>query len=177
MRKKLILFLMLALFGSSSFLWADNQTFDFEDSTLQGWTNIDADGDGNTWVLGSVAMATGYGHNGSTDMVLSKSYDNNSGALTPDNILVCPTKAHYGAISFYACAQDASYAAEMFAVVVSTTGNTSASAFTEASEVFTMTQKGSSGVKAPGRGGNRAQGNWYLTLFVQSLCFDMATIV
>ena len=132
--------------------------YDFEDSTMQGWTTIDADGDGQTWELGSTAMGTGYGHNGSIDLVLSKSYDNNIGALTPDNYLVSPAKAEYPAISFYACAQDNAWAAEHFGVAVSTTTAT-ASAFTMVQE-WTMTAKGQ-GVPAPGRGGDRTQGNWY----------------
>ena len=125
---------------------------------MQGWTTIDADGDGQTWELGSTAMGTGYGHNGSIDLVLSKSYDNNIGALTPDNYLVSPAKAEYPAISFYACAQDNAWAAEHFGVAVSTTTAT-ASAFTMVQE-WTMTAKGQ-GVPAPGRGGDRTQGNWY----------------
>ena len=159
MRKKLILFLMLALLGSSSFLRADEVSYDFEGS-LQGWTNIDGDGDGDVWVLGSTTMGSGYGHNGSSDLVLSKSYDNNFGALTPNNFLVSPAKAEYSQISFWACAQDNAWASEHFGVAVSTTNNTSASAFTTIQE-WTMTAKGG-GVPAPGRGGDlRTQGTWY----------------
>ena len=134
--------------------------YNFEDSTMQGWTTIDADGDGYTWVLGSVAMDYGYGHNGSQDMVLSQSYINSAGALTPDNYLVSPAKAAYNHISFYACAQDAAYASEHFGVAVSLNGNTSGSDFVTIDE-WTMTSKGI-GAKSIGRGGEtRAQGNWY----------------
>ena len=134
--------------------------YDFEDGTMQGWTSIDADGDGYTWNNASQTMGTGYGHNGSSNMVYSQSYDNNYGVLYPDNYLVSPNKAEFGQMSFYACAQDASYAAEHFGVAVSTTTNTSASAFTMVQE-WTMTAKGS-GIMAPGRDGQtRAQGNWY----------------
>ena len=134
-------------------------TYDFEDCTMQGWTNIDADGDGNNWLLASTLMGTGYGVNTSLDMVLSQSYINDVGALTPDNYLVSPSKAQYSQIHFYACAQDANYPSEHFGVAVSTTNNTSASAFTTIQE-WTLTAK-SSGVPAPGRGGQtRAQGTW-----------------
>ena len=160
MRKKLILFLMLALLGSTSFLRADEVSYDFE-SGMQGWTTIDADGDGYTWVLASATMGSGYGHNGSADLVLSMSYNNNVGALTPNNFLVSPAKAEYSQISFFACAQDNAWAAEHFGVAVSTTGNTNASDFTTIQE-WTMTAKGNGGITAPGRGGNnRTQGNWY----------------
>ena len=67
-----------------------------------------------------------------------------------------------GSITFYACAQDASYAAEHFGVAVSTSGNTSASSFTTVQE-WTLTAKGGEGgVRSFGREGNdRVQGNWY----------------
>ena len=134
--------------------------YDFENSTFQGWTTIDADGDGYTWVLSSTGMGTGYGHNGSVDMVYSQSYDNNYGPLTPDNYLVSPAKAAYNHISFFACAQDASWASEHFGVAVSTAGNTSGSDFVTIDE-WTMTAK-RSGVKGIGRDGEtRDQGNWY----------------
>ena len=133
-------------------------TYDFENNSLSGWTTIDADGDGQSWDLATTVMGTGYGHNGSGDMVLSKSYDNNLGALTPDNFLVSPSKAAYSSISFYACAQDNAWPAEHFGVAVSTT-TAAASAFTMVQE-WTMTAKGQ-GAPAPGRGGDRAQGNWY----------------
>ena len=156
--------------GSVAFGSKDDRettTYDFENSSMSGWTTIDADGDGQSWDLGTTVMGTGYGHNASNDMVLSKSYDNNIGALSPDNFLVSPAKAAYGSISFYACAQDNAWAAEHFGVAVSTTNNTSASAFTTIQE-WTMTAKGKgvlstkvNGVPAPGRGGDREQGNWY----------------
>ena len=160
MRKKLILFLMLALLGSTSFLRADEVSYDFE-SGMQGWTTIDGDGDGYTWVLASATMGSGYGHNGSSDLVLSMSYNNNVGALNPNNFLVSPAKGEYTQITFFACAQDNAWAAEHFGVAVSTAGNTSASDFTTIQE-WTMTAKGNGGITAPGRGGNnRTQGNWY----------------
>ncbi len=135
----------------------DTFVYDFENSSLNGLTLIDADGDGNNWVLGSVAMSTGYGHNGSLDMILSKSYDNNIGALTPDNYIVFPQSniVNGSTFSFWACGQDAGWASEHFGVAVSTQGNTSAADFTTIAE-WTMTAKGAKAVRD-----GRDQGNWY----------------
>ncbi len=119
---------------------SESVTFNFDNSSLQGWTTIDADGDGHNWMVGSEMMGTGNGHNGSNDLVLSQSYENDRGILYPDNYLICPTKDHYTQMSFWACGQDANYAAEHFSVEVSTTNNTNASAFTTIQE-WTLTAK------------------------------------
>ena len=144
----------------------DGDTFfvDFEDSAIpEGWTTIDADGDGYGWMLATDAMtSSNLGHNASVDCIISKSYDNTVGALTPDNFLVSPqvTVGAGSTFSFYACGQDASWAAEHFSVAVSTTSNTDASAFTNLQE-WTMTAAPSM-KKGPGKNGaQRAQGNWY----------------
>ncbi|MGN0033478.1 MAG: choice-of-anchor J domain-containing protein [Candidatus Limimorpha sp.] len=139
------------------------QTYDFEDGTLMGWTNIDADGDGNVWQNGMASNLPG--HNSSAGMLFSQSYINYVGALTPDNYLVSPTKLTVqdgAAITFWAAAQDASYPSEHYGVAVSTTGNTSANDFTTIWEE-TMTAKRSS-VEAYAKSdirGTRAQGLWY----------------
>ena len=142
-------------------------TYTFDNSTMEGWTAIDGGTPtGYGWDLASNIMGTGYGHDGSADAMVSKSYDNNYGVVYPDNYLISPSKiaAQAGAaISFYACAQDASYAAEHFGVAVSTTGNTSASDFTTIQE-WTMTAKGAQGTTAESEHdirGTRDQGNWY----------------
>ena len=140
---------------------------DFEDSSMGEWTTIDADGDGYTWVLGSecggVYLVEGSsladsGNGASKDLVVSGSYSNMSGvgALEPDNYLVSPKVALGGSISFYACAQDGSYAAEHFGVAVSTTNNTEPAAFTMVEE-WTMTSTG-----APASSRRKAQGSWGL---------------
>ena len=133
----------------------DEFTVNFESGMPAGWTTIDADGDGNNWTLGSVAMGAGYGHNGSSDLILSKSYDNNSGALHPDNYLVSPavTLCESSTFTFWACAQDASWAAEHFGVGVSEDGTN----FTMVQE-WTMTAKGE---PYDGPRGTRDQGAWY----------------
>ena len=101
----------------------DGILWDFEEDTDDntnislpgGWTSIDQDGDGNEWyhlngVVGLKAHS-GLGH------VTSASY--NGAALTPDNWLVSPEVTLKGELRFWACGQDASYAAEVFAVYVS----------------------------------------------------------
>ena len=129
---------------------ASSSVYDFE-SGLNGWTSIDADGDGYGWVLGSEAggvyLAEGgslYGsdHSGEGDLATSGSYSNYlNSALTPDNYLVSPLVNLGGSISFWAVAQDASYPEEHFGVAVSTTGNTDASDFTTIQE-WTMSATG-----------------------------------
>ena len=147
-------------------------TYDFEDGSMQGWTSIDADGDGYGWFMGSEIMTGQTGNNGSSDFVLSQSYYQGM-VLYPDNYLVSPQVALGGIVTFYACAQDASYAAEHFGVAVSTT-NTNPSSFTMLNE-WTMTAKSApegkkvsfdetADVRCKGYsrdGNNRVQGNWY----------------
>jgi len=141
-------------------------TYDFEDSSYQGWTSIDSDGDGYTWMLASEKMGTGYGHESSSDCMLSQSYDNGYGVLYPDNYLVSPSKlaCQAGAmVALWACGQDASYCNEHFGVAVSTTGNTSASDFTTIAE-WTIGSKGAAAFKsAEGKSavrGTRDQSEW-----------------
>ena len=123
-------------------------SWNFDQSTLDGWTTIDADGDGYNWILGStvggvylVAEATlaGQGHNSSQDLVVSGSYSNVVGVLSPDNYLVSPKVQLGGTITFWAKGQDVNYAAETFGVAVSTTGNTNAADFTMVGEKQTAT--------------------------------------
>jgi len=134
-----------------------------------GWTNVDADGDGYIWVSsmnpGNYHNAgvdlTGNGHNGSAHFVLSGSWANGTGqVLYPDNYLVSPqvTLTNGSTFSFWACAQDASYAADHFGVFISDNGT---SDWTMVNE-WTMTAKNGGNVMSAGRGGEvRAQGNWY----------------
>lgn len=92
-------------------------TWDFEDG-LQGWTVNDADGDGYNW-----AHNTSFGgHNESTGIVYSQSYDNSAGVLTPDNWLISPQVELGGSFSMWAHPQQAAYPAEHFGIYVSTTG-------------------------------------------------------
>ena len=135
----------------------------FEGGFPSDWTMLDADGDGHNWQLASVLMA-GYTIPAYTgeDCISSQSYDGSTqSALTPDNYLISPQVTLGGSISFWACAQDASWPSEHFGVAVSTTNNTSASAFTTIQE-WTMTAKRTGATTDFTRDGNtRAQGEWY----------------
>ena len=137
----------------------------FNNSVLpEGWTTIDADGDGYNWVLTDQMAAYGYsspndGHGGTVGMT-SGSYHGTAGALNPDNYLVTPkvNLVQGSTFSFWACAQDADYPAEHFGVCVSDNGT---DGWTMVQE-WTMTAKGASGNKGNGRDGNtRDIGNWY----------------
>ena len=139
---------------------------DFEDSSMGEWTTIDADGDGYNWVLGSACggiylveggSLAGTGNGGSEDFVVSGSYSNVAGALSPDNWLVSPLVTLGGSISFYAGGQDATYSNEYFGVFVSTTSNTDPAAFTQL-DAWTLQADGT-GVKSSRR---RSQGVWGL---------------
>ena len=102
---------------------------DFEHGLPEGWTTIDADGDGYTWVeCGEEGIFSA--HSG-LNCVTSASYDSYNGvALTPDNWLVSPKLTLNGTVKAWLKGQDASYAAENFAIYVSTTG-TDVTDFTE----------------------------------------------
>ncbi len=104
-------------------------TWSFE-GTLDGWTALDADGDGYNWVLGSacggVYLVEGSnlteGHDGS-DMMVSGSYTNViPEALDPDNWLISPQVALGGSFSMWAKGNQPAYPAEHFGIYVSTTG-------------------------------------------------------
>lgn len=134
---------------------------DFEDGALPAdWTVIDADGDGYNWRINSELWDSSVsGYNGSTGFVVSQSYWNGVGVLYPDNYLVTNQLKLGGTLSFWACAQDASWAAEHFGIAVSINGNTNPTDFTMVQE-WTMTAKG--GDRAEGtRGDSRSQGTWY----------------
>ena len=125
-------------------------TYDFEYG-MQGWTSIDADGDGFQWFNSESKLGPGYGHE-SIFCMFSQSYDNTFDILYPDNYLVTPEKFKVGkdaSFSFWACAQDLEYPAEHFGVAISTKDNTSADDFITIKE-WTMTAKGT-----------REQGTWY----------------
>lgn len=122
-------------------------TVNFDDSNISGWTTNDADGDGYGWVLASESAGiyfvedadlTGSGHEASYDMMMSGSYSNVVGALTPDNYLFTPnlTLSAGATLTFWVTAQDASYAAEHYSVLVSTTGTNIADFTTVFEETF-----------------------------------------
>ncbi|MBO7586932.1 MAG: fibronectin type III domain-containing protein [Bacteroidales bacterium] len=142
-------------------VFTGDSVYTFDNSSFNGWTTIDADGDGYSWELGSNAVSyfssttvlADKGHNLSHDMMVSGSYSNVlSGALTPDNYLVSPQVALGGSITFWVAAQDANYPEEHFGVAVSTTGNTDTADFTTIQE-WTLSATGV---------GTRSQGTWSL---------------
>ena len=97
--------------------WDFEEEAAYDYSLPGGWTCIDADGDGYEWYhlnqSGGFQTHSGYGH------LTSASYANYTG-LNPDNWLVSPEVTLTGNLSFWACGQDPSYAAEHFTVYVTT---------------------------------------------------------
>ena len=73
------------------------------------WINQDVDADGYVW---STSLISGY--------FVSQSYDNDFGALTPDNWLIIPVSNLGGTLSFTAKGQDSSFPSEIFGVFVTT---------------------------------------------------------
>ena len=103
----------------------------FEDGTTNGWTHIDADGDGLTWANTDEYLAEPFGYE-SSQCILSASYNNTYGALTPDNYIITSEKYLIGDMSkltFVVKPSDPSYIAEHYGVAVSLTGNTSPNDF------------------------------------------------
>ena len=100
----------------------DTYFWDFEtEDQASDWVVLDEDGDGFNWELISGEGLTT--HSGEYVMS-SASYDNPTyTALTPDNWLVSPWLPLHGKFGFYACGQDASYAAEVFGVYIYTSAN------------------------------------------------------
>ena len=102
----------------------------------QGWTFLDADGDG--FVFGIYA-AGGMDPNGTPNTsgtnasLVSFSYNNNYGALTPDNYAFMPkVKVLEGArMVFYAAGFDPSYPMEHFGVAVASSDGTQVSTIAE----------------------------------------------
>ena len=71
-----------------------NYLYDFNDGTSQGWTSIDADGDGYGWTNCSKEFTWFDGVDNSDAMVSSSWNYNTKKALTPDNYLVSPKSVH-----------------------------------------------------------------------------------
>lgn len=87
----------------------------------EGWTTVDADGDGKDWVLAS-SEGIFICHSGS-DCAVSASYDAyTSNALTPDNWLITPQLELKGTLKAWLRGQDSFDNEEHFAIYVSTAG-------------------------------------------------------
>lgn len=116
-----------------------NRFWDFEDQDqVADFTLVDADGDGHgwTWLNSKVKAHSGEG------IMYSMSYDNTTGALTPDNWIITPKVKLGGQVSFWACSQEtsANYANEKFQVYVFEGDEwTAVDEFIAVSDVFTTT--------------------------------------
>ncbi len=117
-------------------------SWDFEtDPAAVGWTFVDSDGDGHNWLWSpSIENNTIAAYEGS-NMLVSQSYINGTGALTPNNWAVTPafdlsaaTEAYF---TFYAKGQDASWPSEVFAIYAGTSPNVSE--MTKLSQDYTAT--------------------------------------
>jgi hypothetical protein len=118
-------------------------TWDFEDAEqFAQFMAVDNDEDGFNWeYYNNTGLTTGrMTAHGGEGLVASASYDNDSGtALNPDNWLVSPQVTLGGALTFWAMGQDASYAAEKFAVYVCVGEPTGTESFTMVAGDFTAT--------------------------------------
>lgn len=94
-------------------------TEDFENGIPECWLNVDQDGDGHVWESNELSAHQG------TGMAASASYDNDFGALHPENWLITPgiiIPAAGANITWWVAAQDPAYAADFYEVKVSTSG-------------------------------------------------------
>ena len=98
---------------------------DFEGGTLPaGWLALDEDGDGFNWV-NTIEQGFDFDAYEGAGAMTSASYDNDAGALTPDNWLISPaiTIGSSSVLSYWHDAQDAAWSDEYYYVKVSTSGN------------------------------------------------------
>jgi hypothetical protein len=101
----------------------------FKNGFPAGWLSVDNDGDGYEWMVINYNSA-----NGDNAAIMSASYDNSEGPLTPDNWLI--TSAIEGVtkgyrLSFWVSPQDPYWPAETYSVLVSTSGTDLADFTTE----------------------------------------------
>ena len=131
--------------------------FDFEDGTLNGFTTIDANADGNKWGNSTQFSQTDCGYE-SANSAVSRSYDGMYN-FEPDDYLVTASKyaiTEDSKLVFHVCAENSMYAAEHYGVAISEFSNVSPSAFTMIWEE-TLTAKEGENVDRDAR----AQGSWY----------------
>ena len=108
--------------GESDYAW------DFEDGT-DGWTFVDADGDGYNWYHHVNTGSGNYSTHSGDAVIASESFHNNESgnggtALFPDNWAISPafdlSEASGASLSIWAAGQDSSWAAEVFALYAGT---------------------------------------------------------
>jgi hypothetical protein len=133
MKKALLLLpMLLAMFSLSVNAQITVFSEGFEDGVLPaGWTNIDADNDGNTWVHNSTTFVDGHESDGAF-VSFSKL---NGAALTPDNWLVTPAipLAGNSTLTFWRMSSF-STPQEHYGIFVSTTSATDLTSFTQVFE-------------------------------------------
>ena len=137
----------------------DSFEFGFE-SDFEGWTTIDNDGDGLSWVNSvNSSSASGYDYtglaHGGNYFVYSQSYIDYVGAYDADNYLVSPQKysiVNGSTLSFWADNANDNYP-DHFAIAVSTADTPTASSFVD---VWSH-----SGAKSEGRTSTRHSENRY----------------
>ena len=112
--------------------------WDFEnEDQLVDWMVLDNDGDGYNWEWHYSDEGTYKTHSGFGCMA-SASYDNPTyTALSPDNWLISPVVTFNGTLGFYYIGQDASYAAEVFAVYICVGDPTNINDFVKISDDIT----------------------------------------
>lgn len=89
----------------------------------EGWTTIDADGDGQAWYTSTPdGNEDKYGNPWVFDESCATSASYNNDALTPDNWLVTPQIELNGMMHVWLRAQDPDWTYENFAIYLSTTG-------------------------------------------------------
>ena len=108
--------------------WEREIFTDFEDDP-QGWTFLDADGDGfvfGIYAAGGMNSDGSVNNTGTNASLTSFSYNNDAGALTPDNYAFMPKiKVLPNAkMTFFAAGFDPNYSAERFGVAVASADGT-----------------------------------------------------
>ena len=115
--------------------WEREIFTDFEDDP-QGWTFLDADGDGfvfGIYAAGGMNPDGSVNNTGTNASLSSFSYSNDYGALTPDNYAFMPrVKVLENAkMAFYAAGFDPNYPTEHFGVAVASSDGTQISTIAE----------------------------------------------
>lgn len=102
--------------------WERNISIDFEDDP-QGWTFLDADGDGSVfgiYAAGGMNPDGSVNTTGTNASLSSFSYINDYGPLTPDNYAFMPLTniLENASVEFFAAGFDSSFPAETFSFVI-----------------------------------------------------------
>ena len=142
----MVLLLALVIVGKAQTLFEEN----FNNGIPTTWTNLDVDGDGYVWTDYGYAGVTGGDDDGCAS---SASYHNNT-ALHPDNWLITPAiqipASGAYELTFYVNAQDASWAAEHYALMITTNSN-----FQDPNNYTMLFEE-----TIDANGGTRTQGAW-----------------